>query len=81
MVIQLVMATDFAFHLQTISQFNVLVATLPDPPAVTAAPDRLLLWRIVMKAADLGHVSKPPTLHRKWSLRAMEEMYRQVLIL
>jgi hypothetical protein len=76
-VIELVLATDFAFHLKLVNQFKVLVSTLTDRSNIESTEDKLLLWRIVMKCADLGHCSKPVALHKKWAMRVMEEMYRQ----
>lgn len=79
-VIELVLATDFAFHLKLINQFKMMVTTLSDRSTIASSEDKLLLWRIVMKAADLGHCSKPVQLHKKWAIRVMEEMYRQVCL-
>ena len=77
-VIELVLATDFAFHLKIVNQFKVLVSTLPKFGTMTACEDKLLLWRVIMKTADLGHCCKPFELHKRWSCRVMEEMYHQV---
>ena len=77
-VIELVLATDFAFHIKYVSQFKTLLSAMPSDEEFTAKDDKLLLWRIIIKVADLGHCGKPLKQHRKWSYRAMEEMYRQV---
>lgn len=79
-VIELVLSTDFAFHLKLVNQFKMLVSGMPDKAALTSADDKLLMWRIIMKTADLGHCCKPFTLHRRWAYRVMEEMYRQVCV-
>jgi 3',5'-cyclic-nucleotide phosphodiesterase len=55
----------------------LMQSSLEDPSCITAEEDKLLLWRIVMKCADLGHCAKPTDLHKKWAYRVMEEMYRQ----
>jgi cAMP-specific phosphodiesterase 4 len=76
-VIEIVLATDFSVHLRLTNQFKTMVSTLTDRSNIESAEDKLLLWRIVMKCADLGHCSKPVALHKKWAMRVMEEMYRQ----
>jgi hypothetical protein len=39
--------------------------------------DQLLVWKLLLKAADVGHAAKPASLHLKWSQRIVEEMFRQ----
>ena len=75
--IELVLATDFAVHLKLINQFRTLVAAGTYVSAGESIEDSLLIWKTIVKCADLGHCSKPLQLHKKWSYRIMEEMYRQ----
>lgn len=77
-VIDLVLATDFAVHLKLVGQFKTMVTSAPDISNIAAKEDNVLIWKILIKCADLGHCTKPMALHKKWTFRIMEEMYRQV---
>lgn len=39
--------------------------------------DQMLLWKLMIKTADVAHAAKPMELHLKWSQRIVEEMFRQ----
>jgi hypothetical protein len=59
------------------------IARLPAcPPVLCAdrsqAKSRLMLLKMGLKCADVGHAAKHLELHKAWSLRIIEEFYRQV---
>ncbi|GAX86004.1 hypothetical protein CEUSTIGMA_g13420.t1 [Chlamydomonas eustigma] len=39
--------------------------------------ERLLVWKVALKCADLGHLASPLHVHRKWVHLLEEEMFRQ----
>lgn len=41
------------------------------------AKDRLMIFKMALKCADVSHSAKFPTLHLKWTQRIIEEFYRQ----
>ncbi|KAJ3126011.1 cAMP-specific 3',5'-cyclic phosphodiesterase 4D [Nowakowskiella sp. JEL0407] len=75
-VIEMVIATDISMHFQTLSSFkNKVVVSknfdfnIPD--------DRALLWKTIIKAADVNNVTKTWDLYRQWLDRLTEEFFRQ----
>ena len=38
---------------------------------------RILVWKMAMKCADLGHLASAEHVHRKWVGLLEEEMFRQ----
>ena len=36
-----------------------------------------MILKMALKCADVGHAAKALTLHKNWSLRIIEEFYRQ----
>ncbi len=69
-VISLVLHTDMNKH------FSILTKLRMQP---TGAPlqDTMLLLQMVLKAADMSHLTYPPDLHRKWVMVLQEEMFCQ----
>ena len=76
--IELILATDMAQHSKHVAVFNEVLAEGNAGRHHFHQPQyRMAVRRVALKLADLGHAFKPPALHRRWSFRIMEEMYRQ----
>jgi cAMP-specific phosphodiesterase 4 len=43
----------------------------------TNKDDRMLVLKMALKCADIGHTSKTKELHLEWTQRVSEEFYRQ----
>eukprot|EP00002_Diphylleia_rotans_P038019 TRINITY_DN8580_c0_g1_i2.p1 TRINITY_DN8580_c0_g1~~TRINITY_DN8580_c0_g1_i2.p1 ORF type:complete len:693 (+),score=111.05 TRINITY_DN8580_c0_g1_i2:123-2201(+) len=75
-VIDLVLATDMAKHFELVNLFKNKVGgqglNLDD------REDKLLMLKILLKCADIGHSAKRLEVHEKWSARITEEFYQQV---
>lgn len=73
-MIELVLATDLSSHLPFVGllKASVLSQTVEE---VTEKP--ILLMKIVLKFADLGHTAKSPPLHATWTERIIEEFFLQ----
>ncbi|KAG1675132.1 hypothetical protein FOA52_003355 [Chlamydomonas sp. UWO 241] len=52
-------------------------ASAPELPLVWNQEQRLLVLTLVLKAADVGHLTSSPDVHRKWVARLEEEMFQQ----
>jgi len=82
-IIDLVLATDMGCHFDFLSQFKNRQSSgslVNDPVRlkdVDQASDRSIIHKMALKCADLGHTTKPLLLHQKWTLRIIEEFYRQ----
>eukprot|EP00158_Paraphelidium_tribonemae_P009356 Partr_v1_DN28842_c4_g1_i2_m33960 putative Phosphodiesterase len=75
-VIDLVLATDLANHINIISQFKTIVASGSfNPKAVNE--DRIMLLKIGLKCADVSNASKPFDYYRNWMDRILSEFFRQ----
>ncbi|KAL0225751.1 hypothetical protein P9112_013075 [Eukaryota sp. TZLM1-RC] len=74
-VIELVLATDLQKHMEIISSFKLAMA---DPnQKFSDVAQRKLLGKILIKAADVCNPIRPQKISYSWSLRCMEEFYRQ----
>lgn len=69
----MILATDMAKHFELLAQFRVAVTS----PRLEEESNRLFMYRILLKCADIGHAAKTTDLHEKWSLRVMEEFFNQ----
>ena len=72
-VVEMILATDMAKHFELLAQFRVAVTS----PKLDEESNRFFLYKILLKCADIGHSAKVTDLHEKWSLRVMEEFFKQ----
>lgn len=72
-IVEMVLATDMTKHFELITQFRV---TLPSPKLEDQAV-HLVLYKLLLKCADIGHAAKRTELHERWSLRVVEEFFKQ----
>ncbi|OQS06225.1 3'5'-cyclic nucleotide phosphodiesterase [Thraustotheca clavata] len=74
MIIQLVLATDLAKHVQHVNHLkSKTYGTTPE----TRYLDDEYTMRTLLMMADIGHAMHPFDLHHKWSTLIQEEFYRQ----
>ena len=75
-IIDMILATDMAKHFDMMAQFRVKYHEMDfidlDSPEI-----RYDIFRLVMKAADIGHAAKNFELHEKWCKLVVEEFYEQ----
>ncbi|KAI9007088.1 hypothetical protein BC832DRAFT_530676 [Gaertneriomyces semiglobifer] len=91
-VIDMVLATDLSQHFQLMSSFKTKVgmtSALPNPTDSTHPSssstfnpheirnDRLLLWKIIIKCADVSNPTKTWTLYGHWCRLIFEEFLSQ----
>eukprot|EP00798_Chlamydomonas_sp_ICE-L_P003974 gene3974-14053_t len=55
----------------------LVVAPQPCRPPDMDEETRMLVWKVALKCADLGHLASPKILHLKWVHLLEEEMFRQ----
>jgi hypothetical protein len=77
-IISCVMETDLSKHFDTLGLFRTRVAA--GELKTSSADDRLLLLRMMLKCADIGHSAKPLAQHVEWSDRVAQEFYSQVRV-
>merc|ERR550537_1172853 len=71
LIIETVLSTDMALH-------NGLLQELQAADGVPVEDvDKLLLQRMVLHAADIGHPLRPWAVHAEWSRRMMGEFFAQ----
>lgn len=89
MIITLVLSTDMAEHFNILSEFQskvqapmaALYKADPSimPPTTTLNGDqKLLVMKMSIKCADIGHTTLAPDVHSTWVESMQEEFYRQV---
>jgi len=72
-VIEMILATDMAKHFDLLAQFRVAVAI----PQLEDQGSRFIMYKMMLKCADIGHAAKCTELHERWSNRVMEEFFQQ----
>eukprot|EP00899_Mesostigma_viride_P021169 jgi/Mesvir1/29053/Mv18357-RA.2 len=77
-IIEMVLATDLKRHFALLDAFKSRLLNLQDKPwDKDSETDRLLLLRMAIKIADLGHACKPLAMHKVWTGLIVEEFYVQ----
>ena len=74
LIIELILATDMAKHFEIIAYSKTKYADLVD---FTVSEHRLDTFKLIIKAADVGHAAKSFDLHEKWCKLVIEEFYSQ----
>nr|CAI9859012.1 Phytopthora agathidicda GPCR-PDE 1 [Phytophthora agathidicida] len=73
-MVEMVLSTDLTVHLQLVGSLKTALISQEDDE-VEHSP--MLLMKIVIKCADLGHSSKALKLHARWSDLIIEEFFLQ----
>lgn len=73
-VIEMILATDMSRHFDMVGVFRAASIT---PLELSAFEERLLMFKVVIKCADIGHAAKETSLHEKWTNRIVEEFFAQ----
>eukprot|EP00003_Mantamonas_plastica_P018806 TRINITY_DN3069_c0_g1_i1.p1 TRINITY_DN3069_c0_g1~~TRINITY_DN3069_c0_g1_i1.p1 ORF type:complete len:240 (+),score=89.08 TRINITY_DN3069_c0_g1_i1:284-1003(+) len=74
-MIDFVLATDMAEHLEYVNKFGNRLSGDFDP--MNNRSDLMLLMKMCLKCADLSHSSKSRELHLNWTKRVTEEFFQQ----
>lgn len=72
------LCTDMGCHGELVTQFAAARAAAPDPRSWTTAPQRALLLRFLLHAADLSNPCRPPPLGTLWGELVCAEFLAQV---
>ncbi|KAJ3152656.1 High affinity cAMP-specific 3',5'-cyclic phosphodiesterase 7A [Geranomyces michiganensis] len=75
-VIDMVLATDLSQHFAVLSQFKNRVSSAQFSPE-DSKDDRWLLWKILIKLADVSNPSKDWRVYERWVRMILEEFYMQ----
>lgn len=75
-IIDMVLATDMSKHFEMMAQFRVKYHEVGSVD-LHSTEVRNDLFKLLMKAADIGHAAKSTELHEKWCRLVVEEFYRQ----
>ncbi|KAG7382563.1 cAMP-specific 3',5'-cyclic phosphodiesterase 4D [Phytophthora pseudosyringae] len=73
-IVEMVLSTDLTVHLQLVGSLKTALISQEDAE-VEHSP--MVLMKIVIKCADLGHSSKSLRLHARWSDLIIEEFFLQ----
>lgn len=74
-IIEMVLSTDLSVHLQLVGSLKTALISQESTSDIVHSP--MMLMKIVIKCADIGHSSKTPKLHAKWSDLIIEEFFLQ----
>ena len=73
-VIEMILATDMSKHFDLLETFKAKYSLGCD---LTRPDIRLDLFKIIIKASDIGHAAKALDLHKKWCGLVIEEFFQQ----
>lgn len=80
-IIEMVLSTDLSMHLQLVGNLKALVIQENNAGnasgASRAVTDPMMLMKVVIKCADIGHAAKERKLHVIWSSLIIEEFFLQ----
>ena len=74
-VVDLILATDMMRHFELLNTFKARFAG--KEPVWDDFDDRLSLYRLCIKCADVGHAAKCTALHESWTWKVVEEFFHQ----
>lgn len=78
MVIELVLATDLQTqHFAMLSMFKNKISITETFNPENIREDRLLLWKMMIKCADVSNPTKKWKIYEKWTSRILEEFFNQ----
>ena len=78
-VIDLVLATDMALHMDLVSAFKARISSgMALSSVYKTKADRILLMKIALKCADISNVARPLNTYLKWTEKLTEEFFNQV---
>ena len=75
-VIDMILATDMGKHFELLGQFKVKYLST-DLHDMSNGEVRLDLFKLMIKAADVGHAAKSTELHESWCNLVIQEFYEQ----
>ncbi|GLE07731.1 hypothetical protein PINS_up018362 [Pythium insidiosum] len=73
-IIEMVLSTDLSVHLQLVGSLKTALIS-QETSDVLHSP--IMIMKIVIKCADIGHSSKSTKLHARWSDLIIEEFFLQ----
>ncbi|KAJ3031406.1 High affinity cAMP-specific 3',5'-cyclic phosphodiesterase 7A [Rhizophlyctis rosea] len=77
LIIEMVLATDLSQHFQLMSMFKNKIATPESYKPLENLTDRTLLYRILLKCADVSNPSKTWPLYERWCRHVIQEFLQQ----
>ncbi|CAK8994732.1 5'-cyclic-AMP and -GMP phosphodiesterase beta, partial [Durusdinium trenchii] len=71
-----ILSTDMSKHMQDLGDFRLKLGCKDFDPLGNPADQQLsTMW--LFRAADIAHSAKPWAIHRKWSMRVVQEFHEQ----
>jgi len=74
-VVDLILATDMMRHFELLNTFKARFSG--KEPVWDDFEDRLSVYRLCIKCADVGHAAKCTSLHETWTWKVVEEFFHQ----
>ncbi|DBA77572.1 TPA: Pde-4p [Trebouxia sp. C0004] len=83
-----VLGTDMKKHFEILSRFQAAFKQVPGSQGgqdstdstkwdSTKVEDKTLLHQMILKCADIGHLTAAPRTHKRWAIQLEEEFFRQ----
>jgi hypothetical protein len=75
-VLKMILATDMSRHFELLGTFKSTHLT-STTSSLSKPDERLAVFEVAIKCADIGHAAKAVELHEKWTLLVCEEFFQQ----
>lgn len=76
LIVEMILATDMSKHFDLLGQFRGKYKT-PESFLIGNNDMKVEIFRLIIKAADIGHAAKDIELHERWCKLVVEEFYTQ----
>lgn len=83
-IIEMVLSTDLSMHLQLVGNLKAIIiqsetngGLIPEAERNKLVSDPMMIMKVVIKCADIGHAAKKRKLHVMWSSLIIEEFFLQ----
>ena len=73
-VVEMILATDMSKHFDMVGVFR---AASMNAGEMGTFEERMMLFKVGVKCADVGHAAKETSLHEKWTQKIIDEFFAQ----
>ena len=77
LIIEMILETDMSKHFDALGKFRSKFLSVNNQADWEKVDDKLIILKTAIKCADIGHSAKSWDLHHKWSMKVVEEFFRQ----
>ena len=73
----MILETDMSKHFHSLGIFTSRALSTIENFSLQNSDDKMIVLKTAIKAADIGHSCKDWDLHYNWSMKVVEEFFKQ----